>query len=53
MTMEKTGEIKPDKTPDTEDRLTSDEKRAGAKTQHQQSRELDDDATKRLAEAAE
>ena len=52
MTMEKTGDIKPGRTPDIEDRLEKPvEKQADADKQ-EQTRQLDDDVTKRLADAA-
>ena len=49
--MEKQGVVKPGLTPDTEHRLTKPgEKQAGAQ---EQVKRLDDDVTKRLAQAAE
>lgn len=50
MSMEKTGEIKPGKTPDTEHRLPPEgEKKASVA---RQTEELDDDVTRRLADKA-
>jgi hypothetical protein len=49
---EKTGEVKPGVTPDTEEKVK--EKTAGADPSvlHDQTERLDDDVTKRLADAA-
>jgi len=53
MTIEKTGDIKPDNTPDTEGRLAeAAEKRGTDEQRKDQSRKLDDDVTKRLSDAA-
>jgi hypothetical protein len=49
--IEKTGEVKPGTTPDTESKLGK-EKTAGDPSVIEQTKKLDDDATKRLADAA-
>lgn len=48
--MEKTGEVRPGKTPDTEQKLQGEKTAQAGSTQ--QTKQLDDDVTKRLSDAA-